>query len=522
MRASAPTNTGRRKPRPASWLGGCLAGAGLLGTLGCVSLHPAVPAAALADRIVAPARLPPPAAVAETPTAPAPPLFAADEAPSPEGPLTLTRALALADQNNPRLLQMRARVEAARAGREVAFADFLPEANVTYRHIQGAPSHEKFALPTLPTAVGNVAFGGTSDRFQAAELHLQWTVFDFGRTLGRFGQAAAAADIAALQADRARQTVAFNVTAAYFTVLRSRAERLIAEEAVRRAEALLRDARNFLKRGTTITNDVLRTEVLLSEARLQLVRARTAEGVAVAALAQEMGVTRAFQVAEEPRQLGICRLGPEAPLEAALQLAVDSRPEFRAALKVILSARFGEGVAEADFLPKVVAGATAAHQETNDTRTTNLLSGGVGIELGLFEGGRRLGRLRGARAEAAVAIAQGQEVCDRIGFEATAAYLGLADARERLALTRTEVEHATENLRVVRRLFEKGDATPTDVVDADLALVRAQENDAAARYDYQTAVARLAYAVGVPVEVGPPDAGPGACSAPSDFAAERE
>jgi outer membrane protein TolC len=54
-------------------------------------------------------------------------------------------------------------------------------------------------------------------------------------------------------------------------------------------------------------------------------------------------------------------------------------------------------------------------------------------------------------------------------------------------------------LRVVRSLFEKGDATPTDVVDAELALTRAQEDSFTALYDYQTALARLAYAVGLPV-----------------------
>ena len=48
--------------------------------------------------------------------------------------------------------------------------------------IEGVPTTEQFALPTMPTnLVGNIAFGGVSDRFDLTELHLQWTVCDFGR-----------------------------------------------------------------------------------------------------------------------------------------------------------------------------------------------------------------------------------------------------------------------------------------------------------------------------------------------------
>ncbi len=465
---------------------------GALALPGCA----APPTPAFAERILPPPNLLP---VVEVGTA-----KPADELPMPRpvegeppptvGPLTLQDALRIGDENNPRLRQMAARVDIARAGRVVAFAEFLPTASVIGRHIQGTPSSTPFSLPTLPTVVGNVAFGGSSDSFTTAELHVQATVYDFGRSPARYGQAVAALDIAALQFQRARQTVAFDVTVAYLTVRRDRALRVIAEAAVRRAEVVLRDARNFLKRGTGLRNDVLRTEVLVAEARLALVRARTAEETAIAALNQVLGVRAAGPVAADnlvtDEATDIC-------LADALRLAVANRQEFAVAVKAVASARLGTEFARADFLPKVVAGMDGTNQGARDRPTTSLLSGGVGIEMGLFEGGRRFGRLQGARAEVALAIAQGQEVCDRIAFEVEASWLSIADARERVRLARTDLTGATENLRVVRRQFATGEATPTDVVDAELALVRGQENEATAWYDYQTAVARLAYAVGV-------------------------
>jgi outer membrane protein TolC len=122
--------------------------------------------------------------------------------------------------------------------------------------------------------------------------------------------------------------------------------------------------------------------------------------------------------------------------------------------------------------------------------------------LALFEGGRRLGRLRSAEAGVRLAVAQGKDICDRIAYEVTVAFVGIDDARQRIGLARTAAASASENLRVVHGLLDRGDATPTDVIDAELALTRAQQNYYTALYDYQTALARLAYAAGVAVPDG--------------------
>jgi outer membrane protein TolC len=466
-----------------------------------------VPLALPEPQLPLPRRLEPGAdgPAAGRPAADAPPSPAADASalpeldgrtPTVEGPLSLEQAVEVALQNNPGLQVMAERVEQARAGRQIAFASFLPQADVNYRYLTADSNVDRFALPTIPSAIGNVAFGGESDKFRLAELHLQWTLWDFGRTGGKYGQAVAALDIASLQYVRARQTVIYNVTTAYLEVLAARAARIIAEEAVRRAESQLRDARNFLRRGVAIRNDLLRAEVLLAEMKLGLVRTRTAEGVAVAGLNQVLGIN-----VSSPTQVLDRRLEPDAELDLAqcLQLAVDNRQEFGVVLRAIESSQLGRGVARADFMPRIYVGGSGFQQQTSPLANQSLLEAGLNIELSLFEGGRRLAAVRGADAEIRAAIAHGRQVCDQIAYEVNVAFLGLADARQRIDLARTAVLHGRENLRVVRSLFERGDATPTDIVDAQLALTRAEQNYSTALYDYQSALARLEYAVGVPM-----------------------
>jgi len=227
---------------------------------GCALLpHDHVPADLLRDRILPPPELrsnslPPPSELpkelAKQETRPHARLGfgnpdsepAADETPEgglPLATLTLEEAIDLAFRASPNLEVMEQRIAQAEAGRTISFAEFLPQATASYRPITGDSKTNLYALPTLPTYIGNVSLPDASQSFGMAELNVQWILWDFGRSAGRYGQAVTQVDIARLQYARARQTVAFGVTAAYLQSLQARALRIVAAEAVRRAEAVL-------------------------------------------------------------------------------------------------------------------------------------------------------------------------------------------------------------------------------------------------------------------------------------------
>src|SRR5262249_47232957 len=121
---------------------------------------------------------------------------------------------------------------------EVAFAPFLPQIDLLNRFV----ATDKTTVPGAPgpTGVVNVDGPGPYAVYQS-ELQLQWTLYDFGRTAGRHGQAELRQKIVQLQASRRRQTVAYDVAAAYLQALEAAALRRIAVQTVRRAEAVLQD-----------------------------------------------------------------------------------------------------------------------------------------------------------------------------------------------------------------------------------------------------------------------------------------
>ena len=74
------------------------------------------------------------------------------------------------------------------------------------------------------------------------------------------------------------------------------------------------------------------------------------------------------------------------------------------------------------------------------------------------------------------AMAQAESIADNIAFQVNEAYRRLVTARLGIEDARPAVEQARENYRLVRLRAREGDATPTEITDAQASLTRAQQN----------------------------------------------
>src|SRR5262249_56915392 len=112
--------------------------------------------------------------------------------------------------------------------------------------------------------------------------------------------------------------------------------------------------------------------------------------------------------------------------------------------------------------------------------------------------GRRGGELHAAEADILEAAANAQSILDNISLEVTLAYRSVTAARERIGLAQPAVAEGRENLRLVRDKYRNGNATPTDIADAETTLTRARQRFYSATYQYLAALARMDYAMGSP------------------------
>jgi outer membrane protein TolC len=94
------------------------------------------------------------------------------------------------------------------------------------------------------------------------------------------------------------------------------------------------------------------------------------------------------------------------------------------------------------------------------------------------------------------AVATARGIFDTITLEVTLAHQEVTTAQRRVELARPAVSQSRENLRRLTSRYRNGDATPTDLVDAETALTRTEQRLVATRYEYLLALARLEFAVG--------------------------
>ncbi len=363
---------------------------------------------------------------------------------------TLGDAIAFALRNNPRLRSARAAIQQARGQEQVAFAPFLPQIDlfgqygaVSHNLAPGMTATEGFLLATTP---GTRSYAHT-------ELGLEWILYDFGRTGGRYRRAIARERIAELQRVRADQTVAFDV------------ER----------------------------EDVLRADVQLSESREALVLAREGEFDAAARLNNAMGRNAGLP-------LEVIDLDLQPPLPGALahllEQAAAQRPEVGLARQAVAAAQEGWQAAHAEFLPKIFVRADVGYTDGTHVGTGFQEGGGLHLDAPLYTGGLHRGEMRSADADVEAAVADAQAILDLISLQVNLAYRGVVASRERINLARTAVVQAGENLRLLEVRYRNGDATPTDIVDSEAALTRSQQRYFSATYTYLAFLARVDYALG--------------------------
>ena len=400
--------------------------------------------------------------------------------------MSLAEAIAYGLRYNPRLQQASAQVAAAREGAEIAFAPFLPD--LTYQYF-----YEAFSLRVVPVAGFAPVVRRGAYSFSLNEFTVQWTILDFGRRSGRYGQAISRARAEALVLQRARQTVAFDVASAFFQLLAARAEVRVREEALRTAEAIRRDVGTRLAGGTVEREDVLRADVEVSRTAEELVAARQSVLDAEALLNQALG--RPFGgpliVADVARRPPFVE-----SLEDCLRRAAALRPEIGASRQEIAGAAEGERSARGAMLPKMDTLGSLFQANLPETFNGWIGKAEIHVEQTLYAGGAKRAALRLAHAERDAAAAGLNVILNNLSAQVNLAHNAIATDRERIRLNAVGAGQARENLRVVVTRYNNGDAIPTEVVDAQTALTGTEVRYYASVYSYLVDLARLEYAQG--------------------------
>jgi len=379
-------------------------------------------------------------------------------------------------------------VGAADAERRRERADLLPQ-------VHGAISEYR-------QKINLAAFGfhvpGTSDLVGPfnvfdARLYIEQAVLDL-EAIHR-AHAASQSLLAAREDDRgARDLVVLTCGQLYLQAVAGEGRIAAARAQLETAQALLSVARDRRESGLGAGIEVLRAQVERDSRRQRLI------GVEQDAAKEKLALARAIGLPLGQR----FRLADQMPRGVALPLSVDQaveqawrdRPDLKAAEARVAAAEEKAKAARGERLPSVVATGDYGAIGNDVPGALATFRVGAAVQVPVFEGGRVGARVAEAEARLRAEEARRDDLEARVYYELQGIFLDLRASEERLEVAEEALDLARRQLAQSKDRFAAGVTDNVEVVQAQEALARAEEDHISSLYAHNVARLSLAAALG--------------------------
>jgi outer membrane protein TolC len=413
--------------------------------------------------------------------------------------MTLDQAVENALKESPRIDQKEALLRAARSDLKVASASRWPNVDLSAGYLRR--SHVPELTMRMPDGTQRVLFPDIPDNYRA-RAGVALPLFTGGRIGGLVGAARAEADAASSDLSTQRLDVALEARDAYWALVTARETVGVLDDALEAYEAHLKDSRNRERFGLAARNDVLAVEVERDRAELTLIRARSGVEIAQANLVRLVGLAPGTSIETvEPLALDT-ESELIAEIDALVTRALTDRPERNALLERITAARARANAARAAFFPQVAVSGGFDYANPNrnimppEASWKDSWDVGINVSLTAFDGGKTAASVARARARSEALEARLADLEGIIRLQVTEKSLAVVSSLRAVRVSERRLESARENRRVAADRYREGLIASSELLDAEVALLRAGLDRTAALADARLAIAALDRAVG--------------------------
>ena len=396
--------------------------------------------------------------------------------------MNLGNCIKLALGNNPQINAAFQDILASDARVKQVWANYFPV-------ISWQTGYTRLRQLQLSDALGeNLEF----NYYLLGQASLQQMLYDFGVTQNQ-------ATIRKLDYEGYKKTfeatvnnVIYQTKDAYYNVLYAYENRRVAQDTVDKFQLFYNEAKALYISGLNPKVDVTIAEANLSNSKLKLIQAENSVNLAIAKLNNIMGVpyieryTIKDRLEYKPVKLSF---------ERAIDIARDSRPELKLAEIKVEGANQTVKLTKKSFLPTISL--EGQYQRGGKSWTSN-----YGFNLGgyLTFPSINLMLLKNEINEAKYyydrELANARNTQNTIYLEIQNAYLTLEEKRNQLPVAILQVKQTKENYELSYGRYRVGEASPTELKDAENTYEQAQLTYYTALYEYNSAKALLEKSIG--------------------------
>lgn len=403
--------------------------------------------------------------------------------------LTLRDAVATALKENPQVQVANLDFAQSQEDKTIARSALLPQAGLeVFDRAVRFNVHAQFGKP-FP---GIAQHAGPFQFFQAGP-NFSMPLLDL--TLWRRWQAAhQGVNASQAQETTVREQVVLLVVSQYLAGLRANAAVSAAQSRVELAQALYDQAKDLQDHGVGTGIDALRANVELQNEKQRLLEAETQQRVALYGLARLLNLDphREIELADTPSFYET----PELEASQSLEQAYATRPEMKALVARERIAELEKRGASESRLPSINFGGFWAEQGLSAPSSIPSYVYQVTVDVPLFTSGRIRAEITKADLDIKKVAREQADLRNRIALEVKTALAQLESARHEVDVANLGVKLAKEEVSQARDRFQAGVANNIEVISAQDALARANDNQIVALYRYNQSRADVAHATG--------------------------
>jgi outer membrane protein len=292
---------------------------------------------------------------------------------------------------------------------------------------------------------------------------------------------------------RLEQTLRYNVSKAYYEVLRAKKMADVADASVKYNEALKAEIQSKLDVGSAAQVDILPVEAQLASSKVSLLSAQNSVRTALIDLQNQMGqkVDHNFDVQDIDAPIDY----KIDTIEASVGAALNMRPDIFQYKAATESAKAAEKIAAIALYPRPSISAQYQTRIANGGSIDETTVMG-GLSFDIFDGGSNKAAYKEAQNTTKNAAIQEDQIQKDIAADVENAYLNLMDAKERLTAADISLAAANENYRAQQERYAQGLGITLDLLNAEVQVTTAESDSVQAKYDYCIAAAQMDYAIG--------------------------
>jgi len=397
--------------------------------------------------------------------------------------LNLQKCVEIALEKHPSLKASAGAIKVNESKVGQARANYYPQINLSTSYQRVGPNSQSGSIP-----------GYNSDPYNqySTDVNVGMTLFDFGKTSTQVKIQNLNVNASKADYDDVMTMVVLNVKNAYYNLLQTQRNVVVAVDTMQQFQQHLDQANAFFRIGTKPKFDVTKAEVDFGNAKLNVLKAENAVRAAMITLKDVMGIPENadFTIVDN-----LAFQKSDLQLNDVLNTAYSNRPDLRSVIAKREATEKSIDLAQKGYYPTLSGNAGYGYSGT-DLPLGSGWNAGAMLNFPLFTGLSTKYQVDEARANLEILKANEDSIRQAISLDVKQAYLNVQDTAQQISMAEMTVLQAKENYDLASGRYRTGVGSPIEVADATIILNNTRANLNTALYNFKMAQAALEKSIG--------------------------